>query len=700
MNDRANLLNLSRVRCAPRRPAASLCLIAALCAGALPSTAQDQAKDQPKEPAKEPAKQPAKPGTMTLEQLPPPVRLGARATLMRRSFPVADAVVLVSNDASFAAAIASWTPTLRYPVLVDDGTAEAAERIALFVRAFKPAKVFTWEAPGATFPAEAPARFTLMQKIIAQSLGTTEADAGKPDALDAVLTKLADKATPPPGVVVVDAADASWAPALALAAGRAQPIALYRYPYGPIGSVPLKDAEAIDALVGATADRLKLKWKDLGDEIDAITICANIPTKADTTTSGDFTSLTDRVGRDQTNKTKRWAWTGQIYSRTTSEGVYNAMCSLFLLPDSAWFFNGYESGKGWSDYAPRQAAEAFNLVKLRTTLIEFPDGNERNWRAKAREGVDASMIFVNTMGNADFFNLRPGQCKPGDVPILKQPAAVYFIHSWSMTGPASRDTVGGRWLDRGAFAYFGSVQEPALGAFLTPAIFSIRFLSGAPWGTVFANEYRLIEGFGAAGKVGCVGDPLYAFSGPFGPEPARIKTDPAPGGNDAPVKPLDTLMREALKAQDLGTAARYLALMGREQDVSDLFTATVKDAPAKITPTFARAAIAACARSSNHAGVIRAFDALSPEDKKNGYFRDLLWFATNDSTAKPDSVTLGLLRDNVRPEQAARDATELGAIWSRVYNKSQAVTMIEQLRDKESNPDVKAQFEAALKTLK
>lgn len=628
--------------------AASFLMSAAIAQNTPATPAQPPATPAPAATG-EPESTPNK-GVVTLGQLPPPIRLGARATLLRRSVPIADALVIVPSDAAYAAAIAAWSQSLRFPVLIDDGTPEAAERIGQFVRAFTPAKVLRWSPTLPAFPMAPAQRFQEMERILALTMGVAEADAAKPGALDAALTRMVQATATPPGIVVVDTADASWAPALALAAGHNQPIVQFRYPYGPSGSVPEKEAAQIDSLAIATAERLKFEWKVLGDQIDAVTICANIPSKANTPRQGEFVALTDLVGRSPENPNARWAWAGQIYSPTTAQGVYVAMCALFLQPDSAWMFNGYESGKPWSDYAQRPAADVLESLKLRVTLTEFPDGSEKAWRSKARAGIDSSLVFVSSMGNADFFNLRPGQGKPGDIPLLHKPAAVYFIHSWSMTGPASRDTVGGRWLDRGAFAYFGSVQEPYLQAFITPEVFAQRLAVGVPWGAMFAIEER------PAWRVGSIGDPLFTLSTQFGAEPARFKGDPALA---APLTPLADLMRQALKAGDLAGATRMLAMMGRDQDACDLFVAAA-EAPDKVTPALCAAVISSCAHVGNSAAVVRAFDGLSPDAKKNGGFRDLLWFAAADPAVRPDSVLLGLLKANIRPEQQARDAAEAG----------------------------------------
>ncbi len=647
-------------------------------------------QDQPKQDQNKPTTGAESP----LAKLPPPVRLGARVTIVKRASRIADLLVIVPTDAAYAAAIASWTPDVRFPVLVDDGTAEAADRIALFARSYKPAKIVRWEGKNTSFPAEPGARMQAMESIISRTLGLSEEESKAPGALDKAMEKMAGLNMPPVGVVLVDAADASWTAGLALAAGHAQPIAMFRYAYGPVGSVPQKESEQIGKLAIAVAERLKLDYKTLGDTFDAITICANIPTKADTAKPGEFAALTDLVGRVEGSDTERWAWSGQVYARTASEGAYNAMCSLFLTPDTGWLFNGYESGKDWDTYAQRGAAEAFNLAKLKASIVEYPDGTDRTWKARTRQGIDAGIVFIGSMGNADFFDLRGGRAKPGDIPMLKQPAVVYMIHSWSMTSIASRETVGGRWLDRGAFCYFGSVQEPYLNAFLPPSLFAARMLAGCPWGAMFGTDKRELW------KVGSVGDPLFTITNVFGKDPARVAAAFPLANAENPARPLDELMREALKGQDLAEAVRNLTLMGRDKDAVDVFTATLKDAPKKVDAKLARAAIGACAREGSWNAVVRAFDALSPSDKLEGRFRDLLWLAAGDPTAKPDSITLGLLRNSVRKEQAARDCVDLGNLWSRAYNKAQAATMLEQVRDQSADADIKAGVTEALKAFR
>ena len=65
---------------------------------------------------------------------------------------------------------------------------------------------------------------------------------------------------------------------------------------------------------------------------------------------------------------------------------------------------------------------------------------------------------------------------------LTDPAAVVFIHSYSAANPYDASTLAGRWLNQGAFVYYGSVNEPFLTAFRTPQLVADLFLRGVPLG--------------------------------------------------------------------------------------------------------------------------------------------------------------------------------------------------------------------------
>src|SRR5690606_22496469 len=65
---------------------------------------------------------------------------------VRRALAVAPVVVICPDEASCLDAIRMWSPRLRFPVLIDDGSHDAAADIARFVRAFEPEQVLWFES--------------------------------------------------------------------------------------------------------------------------------------------------------------------------------------------------------------------------------------------------------------------------------------------------------------------------------------------------------------------------------------------------------------------------------------------------------------------------------------------------------------------------------------------------------------------------
>ena len=88
----------------------------------------------------------------------PGVLLGRRAGALLATRPVIRTVVIVPDPASYAEAVARWTPMAMFPVLIDDGSWAAQEDIARFVRGFQPESVVRWEAPDGTIKPGAPMR--------------------------------------------------------------------------------------------------------------------------------------------------------------------------------------------------------------------------------------------------------------------------------------------------------------------------------------------------------------------------------------------------------------------------------------------------------------------------------------------------------------------------------------------------------------
>jgi hypothetical protein len=140
-----------------------------------------------------------------------------------------------------------------------------------------------------------------------------------------------------------------------------------------------------------------------------------------------------------------------------------------------------------------------------------------------RAGADASLaawhqvfdpvnrfgwIMVNSSGFPRQFSIPGGSGRPADLP-RGQPAAVSIIHSFSAVDPSDPSTLAGRWLENGAFVYYGAMNEPYLHAFRPPKLVAELVAAELPLSAALRQgEHEL---FGRPWRLVYLGDPLYRF---------------------------------------------------------------------------------------------------------------------------------------------------------------------------------------------
>ncbi|MCC6426078.1 MAG: hypothetical protein IT435_04585 [Phycisphaerales bacterium] len=595
--------------------------------------------------------------------------LGQRVSFIRGQVEIVPVVVIVPDDAtSYIEAIARWTPKARFPVLIDDGTRQATEDIARFVRALKPAKVVRWEV-GADFkpaegePAALPAGIpehhpkqlaALADRAIARAWGFDKSSA----ETVAFVGHLKAMNLTPPGIVLCNAEDQAWTAGLALAAGHGQPIAWIKAPQAPGGTMSKAQADALVKSAQEAAKATGLKWEEMGDDIDAVSLCLNVPAKFPFVEGGKggMASTTDVVGRkpfsEAGEQAPRWAFSSVIFG-TRARGAYSAMCSLFLTPAKAWIFDGYGDSGGFKTFDGTEAGKLLTeRGKLEVVVDDAPHQDEAAWRARSAKAIDASLVMVNSSGNADFFDLKPGRMKPADIPILGVPAAISMVHSWSAADVSARGTVAGRWFDHGAFAYFGSMEEPFLQAFVPTPFLAARLSSRFAW----AAAVR-IEG-GHIWKLVCFGDPLWTLA-PTGP-----RRELEPDGKFALQGAVDLHagLRELLKAGKLAEAAQTLVLLGRDEDVTRLVDSTLKDKPALADAEFCAAALPSTFRAGRPDLLIECYARFGENMAPNEYFQDCLWLSCRPGTpgAPKGKRVIEILEKNIRADNKERDGGEVG----------------------------------------
>ncbi|MAY75258.1 MAG: hypothetical protein CMJ31_11175, partial [Phycisphaerae bacterium] len=242
------------------------------------------------------------------QQADPLLRSGLRAQVLRATQRVLNIVVIVPDERAAAEAIGEWKGPLRFPVLIDDGSIESTENIARFVRAFRPEQVLSWS------PALKPwgeDRFAGISATLAKTLGFGDT---APTSAEMV-ARLKSENIDPLGVVVIDPDDEAWIAGLALAAGRFQILARHESMGNVDGSMSIEQVAALSKAASDAADAAGASWRDIGDDIDAVTICMNTRSKVGVTNPEgrrEMLAMTDAVGRRADAPTERWAFTGMI----------------------------------------------------------------------------------------------------------------------------------------------------------------------------------------------------------------------------------------------------------------------------------------------------------------------------------------------------------------------------------------------------
>jgi hypothetical protein len=340
---------------------------------------------------------------------------------------------------------------------------------------------------------------------------------------------------------------------------------------------------------------------------------------------------------------------------THARSAYSAMCSLFLTPTKAWVFDGYAEQGAFKAFDGTEAGRIFTQRgKLSVAVDDAPKQGESDWRARSAGATDASLIVINSSGNADFFELKPGKMKPADIPMLGVPAAVYMVHSWSAADVSARGTVAGRWFDHGVFAYFGSVEEPFLQAFVPTPALAARLSSRFAWGAAVRAESSPIW------KLVCFGDPLWTLA------PAGPRSEPGADDKFALEGAVDVSagLRELLTEGKLAQAASTLVLMGRDADVARLVDSTIKDKPALATAEFCAVAIPSVFRAGRPDLLIECYARLGDKLSGNEYLQDCLWLSCRPGTpgAPVGDRVVEILGKNIRKDNEPRDGGEVGVL--------------------------------------
>lgn len=632
---------------------------------------------------------PGIPGDTNIDSLPPPVKLGQRAKALKQRLRARPIVVLVKDQAEFADAVTAWKlPWDFWPVLIDDGGDITRENIARFVRAYKPRAVVRWAPqPGAEpWPADAAARGA---RITSAYHGAW--DSG---SMAEVIENWRAERHRAPGLVLTNPDDPAWPAALTLAAAKGQRLAFIDIPRGEPGDT--MSAEQVAALVLATEEAARateMTWDSTGDDLDALTLVANTPSKIRAIAGGGVMhtlALTDRLCRKP--DTERWGWAGMIFGDSAT-AAYRAMCSVFIGIEDAWAFDGYAVGSVPGQYNLKPITEILMGTPYKAAFDHMRTGAAEFRRATAA-GITGGIVYVNTKGTMWNFELAPGRLYSFDVPFLNMPGVVHFTHSFSAQVVNHRSAIAGRWLENGAFAYFGSVDEPFLNAFVMGPDFFLRFFF---YGATFPGAARFEKH--PIWKLNYYGDPLVIA----GAGPIRLDEVMPSEGPLAGLASLEEQVRADLKAGKVVPAAASLVMLGRDKDAARLCLAGVRPSAAndnKMSPNAERlGAIGAPAafRDRDPIGAVTLIAAMPANLQADPFYVSLLWQAGRPLLdSNPSRQALETLKNNVRELCAKEDLEALTPAVRNAEGRDGITAMWRKVISRTTDAGSKQELESAL----
>ncbi len=635
------------------------------------------------------------------QQVPWPIVMGLRALNVESRIPVLDRVVLVSDEATYLDEVSRWSPAGQWPVLFEE------RRFApRFIRAFKPKEVLRRTDKAAPLPEDPMERRALLERTLARMWGMDSPQATPLKAFQAVRLE-------PPGMVITRSGDPAWVAAIALAGGRGQ---LLGFADGSWGSPSdTMDAATFAKLAAVVTDLFRdsgVPWSELGDPLDACTLCMATASRctptldpslrfsapgAPPTKPTDPLAVTDCLGRHADGR--RFAVCSTIWG-DAPRCAAAAMSSLFLERASFTFVNSYGESGDASPFGVASVEERFEPLGYRIDVMVGPNATLRAWQRFGAGGMNTDALFVNSSGDCFNFDLgTPGRTPPEnrghalDVPVLDVPLALQFVHSFSMESPGNPATIGARWLDHGVYAGVGSVFEPFMSAFVPPMDMMERLAAGIPF-LVAARQFN--GPFAVPWRIMTFGDPLMLATPPSKPRRHRVPPDQGeprtlvPPGARALASVRDRAA-EALRAcksepapSSYERAFLELEWLGDDAITGNLWQIAAAAGP---SPGGARAALGALYRMRDTDAFLAAFRALPEPD---GDALDMLWGLMTPRLSVLDAAEIAdLLAKWPRPSAPQVDLARLAPAMARLRGTAAARAMLLRASEQAKDPQVR-----------
>jgi len=246
---------------------------------------------------------------------------------------------------------------------------------------------------------------------------------------------------------------------------------------------------------------------------------------------------------------------------------------------------------------------------------------------------------------------------------------LHLVHSWSFKAPQKWNTIGGRWLQRGVYAYVGSVDEPFLAAFVPPKDLAARWCSFVP----FLVAARHDEPNAGIWKVNLFGDPLMLCTPP--PEEPAARLDLPAGYGRTLADRTKALLRACQDTEDgaaFTEAIEAAVLLGRDDIALNLWRLAEGRG---LAPDAARPALGPLFRQRRAREFIDAWRALPTRTDPDA---DMLWHLLGPQLNAIDDDALMQLQAAIRRPLAFVDLRQLAGPLARSFGSAHVQALVER----------------------
>lgn len=392
---------------------------------------------------------------------------------------VENKVIIAPDIRTYLYYISLWDEEKIYPVLI-----KGSKLNQKFINAFRPQTTELADEVVVPGPVD--------EAMILRALYTSFTDEDILSAADKDYTRDDIKAYYkkfnhiPLGVVLTRPGEGEMAGGLMLASARRQVLDFLPYTAKDERVISKGKLDDLKEKIKGIIDGWGYPYLGFLDGIDYITIAGDFPyayNNYETTRPGRY-AVDDALGREA--ELQRYAYVGRLVGNWHLSS-YQAACSIFLQPEDILFFNAYSREGNWLDYRTDTASRMLEGL-YRTANIENNEATLERWQILTSEyGNEYDLVFINSSGGPSDWNLSKGQAKVEDIPE-SVPAIVIYTHSNSAANPYDENTIAGRWLENGAYIYFGSISEPYVQSFKTPTEIVADLLFGRPYSQALRRD--------------------------------------------------------------------------------------------------------------------------------------------------------------------------------------------------------------------